>query len=74
MDIKVFTIGCPACNVLEKKLNNIGVLYERITSEEEFNKLGIKDFPMMQITNGPLLSFKEAIAWVGIGTELLGGS
>jgi hypothetical protein len=34
MKIVLYTIGCPQCNVLEKKLNNAGVQYEIINDEK----------------------------------------
>lgn len=62
--IYVYTIGCPACNVLIKKLmlKNIGATL--INNPNEFDLLGITEFPMMRINDGPLMSYSEAIDWV----------
>lgn len=64
MDIKVYSIGCPACNVLEKKLKQKGITYRTIDDEDIFKELGIDQFPFLQIDNGPLMNYKKAVEWV----------
>ena len=60
----VYTIGCPQCNVLEKKLALAGVEYNVITDEAIFDELGIDQFPMMSVNGGPLMTYSEAIKWI----------
>jgi hypothetical protein len=62
--ITLYTIHCPACNVLEKKLKNKNICFNIIDSEDILNDLGIESFPMMSINDGPLLNYKEAREWV----------
>lgn len=62
--ITVYTIHCPACNVLEKKLKNKNIIYNIIDDEDILNELNIDNFPMMRINDGPLLNYKEAREWV----------
>ena len=38
--IVVYTIHCPACNILEKKLQNANLLYSVIDDREELTKMG----------------------------------
>jgi len=62
--IYFYTIGCPACNVLEKKLNSKHIEYEAITDKDKMIKMGMEQFPMMAIDDGPLMSYTESVAWV----------
>lgn len=63
MKVKLYTINCPACEVLELKLNAKKVDYEKITDETEFKRLNIDRFPMLAV-NDNLLTFNEANIWV----------
>lgn len=62
--VKVYSIGCPACNVLAKKLINADVPFQVIYDENIHNQLNITIFPMMQIDDGPLMSLGEARDWI----------
>lgn len=62
--IYVYTIGCPACNVLVKKLIEKDLPATLVQDERVFEQLGIDVFPMMRIDNGPLMTLAEAIAWI----------
>lgn len=62
--ITVYTIHCPQCNVLEKKLQQAGLLYSTIDDEKELERMGITLFPIMQVDCGPLMNFREAIQWI----------
>lgn len=62
--ICVYTIHCPACKVLEKKLQAKGIVYNIIDNEDILKDMNIETFPMMSINDGPLLNFKEAREWV----------
>lgn len=62
--MKLYTIDCPACRVLEKKLTLKGIPFEKIFDEKLFERLGYIDFPRLELDNGKTLSFTEAIAWL----------
>ena len=62
--IKVYTIDCPACKVLEKKLTQKNLPYEKITDRNIFTQLNIDTFPVMQIDNGPLMNYKDSNNWI----------
>ena len=62
--IIVYTIGCPQCNVLEKKLQQNNIPYLTINDEAIFKELGIEQFPMMKIGQGALMTFKQANDWI----------
>lgn len=63
--IILYTIHCPACNVLEKKLKSKNISFEIVDDEEILNKLNIVNFPVMSL-NGSLLSYREAIEWINL--------
>lgn len=60
--VVVYTIHCPACNVLEKKLQKAGIEYNIV--DDETKMIGIEQFPMMQVNCGPLMTLKEANQWI----------
>ena len=58
----VYTIHCPACNILEKKLQKAGIDYSVIDDIEKMNH--IEQFPMMSVNCGPLMTLQEANKWI----------
>ena len=60
--ITVYTIHCPACKILEKKLQGAGLTYSIIDDVEKMKD--IEQFPMMQVNCGPLMTLKEANQWI----------
>ena len=62
--VVLYTIHCPMCNVLEKKLNLAGIKYEVVDDVEKMTSMGLKQSPMLQVNCGPLMNFKEADKWI----------
>lgn len=62
--IKFYTIDCPACNVLQKKMDAKNIAYDIIKDEAIFVEKGIEVFPMLEIDGGPLMDFSTARKWV----------
>lgn len=60
--VTVYTIHCPACNVLEKKLQKAGITYGVVDDIELMKH--IEQFPMMSVNCGPLMTLKEANDWI----------
>ena len=60
--VVVYTIHCPACNILEKKLQKAGIEYSIVDDETQMTC--IEQFPMMQVNCGPLMTLKEANQWI----------
>ena len=48
--IKLYTIGCPACKVLEQKIED----------EEIISSKGIMSVPVVELEDGTLLNFQTA--------------
>lgn len=59
----LYSIGCPKCNVLKRKLHDNGVQYTEITAENEIRSEGITEVPVLKV-DGRLLTFSEAIKWL----------
>jgi glutaredoxin len=55
---------CPKCKVLKMKLDKAGIEYTVNENVEEAAALGIKSLPYIQLSNGKLLDFAAAIAFV----------
>lgn len=62
--MKVYTIDCPACQVLEAKLQQKNFSYETVSNEQIFNEKGIEIFPVLELEDGTLLEYSDAIKWV----------
>ena len=60
--ITVYTIHCPACKVLEKKLTAAGLVYDVVDDVTQMTD--IKIFPMMTVDGGDRMTYKQAVDWV----------
>lgn len=61
--ITLYTIDCPKCIILEKKLNQKNINYNICKDIDIMKEKNIIKLPMLQIDNN-LLSYKEAVDWV----------
>lgn len=63
MEIILYTIGCPKCNILKDKLKEKGVNFKIVDDIDEMEKLDIISAP--QLFNGEkLMDYDEAIMWL----------
>ena len=58
--IKLYTIGCPACKVLEQKIEYFNIEVEKIEDEEIISSKGIMSVPVIELEDGTLLNFQTA--------------
>ena len=63
MKITLYTIHCPACNVLKKKLDAAGIEYTLIDDINVLNNLGYKVFPILNV-DGEDLNLSKANQWL----------
>ena len=63
--IKFYSTNCPRCHVLQIKLDSKNIQYEIHTNVQEMIALGIKNAPVLQLEDGKLLDFGEAVRWIG---------
>lgn len=61
--IIVYTVGCPKCKQLEKRLTQKNISFDVCTDVEEMKRLGISSAPYLSV-NGELKSFAEAWKWL----------
>ena len=61
--VKLYTIDCPKCKVLEKKLDAKGITYEITKDKEEMAAKKMYDLPVLEVDN-KILNFNEAVNWI----------
>lgn len=61
--IKLYTIDCPKCKILEKKLNQAEIKYEKCTDISIMQQKGLDFLPVLEI-NDKIMDFKEAVTWL----------
>lgn len=61
--IVLYTIDCPKCKILERKLKEADVEYEVVKDVDAMMSLGISSAPVLGVGES-LLNFNEAIGWV----------
>jgi glutaredoxin-related protein len=62
--IKCYSIGCPRCIVLEKKLQQKNIDFELIADREIMESKGFQSAPMLEV-DGVVYDFNEAVKWIG---------
>lgn len=62
-DVILFSTGCPKCKVLESKLKNKRVNFQKNVDTDTMKKMGLTSVPVLRV-NGKLLNFLEANNWV----------
>ena len=63
MSVNFYTIHCPKCDVLEKKLNNKNIKYTLITDMSLMQQKGFDTMPMLEI-DGKSMEFSDAVKWI----------
>lgn len=63
MNITLYSIGCPKCTVLEKKLNAKNIEFTCNTSIEDMKELGFKSAPILAVDD-KYMTFEQAIKWI----------
>lgn len=61
--IILYTIDCPRCLVLEKKLNDKHISYEVCKDREMMKQEGFSMLPILSV-NGRCLDFGKAVNWI----------
>lgn len=64
MDIILYTIDCPNCLILEKKLKAKNIEFLRVSDKDTIIAKGFGDsaFPILEV-DGVAMSYKTAIEW-----------
>lgn len=62
-NVILYTIHCPKCNVLEKKLASKNIDFTISEDIETMMNKGFKSAPMLEV-NGTAYDFSQAVKWV----------
>jgi glutaredoxin-related protein len=60
----LWSTHCPRCKVLELKLKQKNIEFEENNNVEEMTAKGFKEAPKLEITDGTIMDFKEAVEWL----------
>ena len=63
ISIVLYSIDCPKCRVLKRKLDEKHIPYSVVSDLEVMEILGIQQVPVLSV-NGELFDFSKAIEWV----------
>lgn len=61
--ITLFTIDCPKCKILEKKLEQAGVKYEVCRDRDEMERKGFDFMPVLEV-DGQIMNYSDATNWI----------
>lgn len=59
-----YSIGCPQCLVLEKKLKQKNIDFELVSDKNIMTEKGFKSVPQLEV-DGVLMGYKDAVKWIG---------
>lgn len=62
--ITFYSTNCPKCKVLSTKLDQAGVKYNINTNINTMLSKGIKSAPALEMEDGRIMDFSQALAWV----------
>ena len=68
MNIILYTVDCPKCKVLEKKLNNANISFEVCKDTKLMAERNISKLAMLEV-DGEMLTFKEAVDMINKGVK-----
>lgn len=62
--VRMFSTNCPKCKVLDIKMSQKNIEHEINTDVDLMLSLGITAAPALQLDDGTILNFSDAIKWV----------
>ena len=64
MGVVLFTIDCPSCKILEKKLDVAGIGYAKCHDKNLMAEMGFDHLPVLKVDDETFLNYKDAVKWV----------
>lgn len=61
--ITLYTLGCPQCNILKKKLINKGIEFVENTDKEQMLSMNFTRVPILEV-DGKQMDFSAANKWI----------
>lgn len=62
--MKLWTIHCPKCKIVAKKIADKGLEVEIIDDEAKIKAEGMDLMPVLELDDGTRMGFAEAVKWV----------
>lgn len=59
----LYTVDCPKCKILEKKLEQAGVKYEVCRDRDEMEQKGFDFMPVLEV-DGQIMNYSDATNWI----------
>lgn len=66
MSVKLYSIGCASCRVLETVLDENHIEYETVSDKDAIEAAGIKTVPQLDV-DGNRMTLAKAIKWARSG-------
>lgn len=63
MNVILYTMGCPKCRVLEKKLESKNIEYVKNTDTALMISKGFESVPILEV-DGEIMNFTVANTWI----------
>jgi len=63
--ITLYSTNCPKCIILEKKMKQNGIIFEKNMDVDKMIEMGIMQAPVLKV-DGELLNFKQAVQWLNL--------
>ena len=63
MSVILYTMGCPKCRVLEKKLESKNIEYVKNTDTALMISKGFESVPILEV-DGEIMNFVAANTWI----------
>lgn len=60
----LYTTGCPKCRILEKKMTDKNIEFDKCEDKNEMASLGIVSVPVLKLDDGRLLGYFDAVKYV----------
>ena len=68
MSIILYTNDCPRCHILESKLEEKHLCFQRFDDVDGMIKMGFREAPILEV-DGLRMQFGDAVKWVNDYTE-----
>ena len=61
--VTFYSNNCPRCKILQQKLDEKGVIYEKVSDVEIMKQKGFMSVPMLEVDE-KIMTYVEAINWI----------
>lgn len=65
----LYSTNCPKCKILERKLLEKNIDYEKETDVDKMLALGISTAPILEVDGMGMMDFSDALKWLSVKTK-----